>query len=112
MKIADCMSRDVQTVTPDQPIREAAQCFAPMRARCRWSKTIGDRRSLTATSPSARCRGPRPDTPVREAMSEQILVCYEDEDIEEVAMKMSDARSVAFRCSAATMTGWSASSRW
>jgi len=25
MKIADCMSRDVQTVSPDQPIREAAQ---------------------------------------------------------------------------------------
>ena len=25
-------------------------------------------------------------------MSEQILVCYEDEDIEEVAMKMSDAQ--------------------
>jgi CBS domain-containing protein len=36
--------------------------------------------------------GRGPDTPVREAMSEQILVCYEDEDIEEVAMKMSDAQ--------------------
>ncbi len=37
-------------------------------------------------------QGRGPDTPVREAMTGEILVCYEDEEIEEIAMKMSDAQ--------------------
>ena len=95
MKIADCMSRDVQTVTPDQPIREAAQFMLSADAGS-MPVLEGDRLIGMVTDRDIAVRavaeGRGPDTPVREAMSEQILVCYEDEDIEEVAMKMSDAQ--------------------
>mgnify|MGYP003578637103 CR=1 FL=1 len=95
MKIADCMSRDVQTVTPDQPIREAAQFM--LRADAGSMPVLEDDRLIGMVTDRdiavrAVAEGRGPDTPVRETMSAQILVCYEDEDIEEVAMKMSHAQ--------------------
>ena len=95
MKVADCMSRDVQTVKPDQPIREAAQFM--LRADAGSMPVLeGDRLVGIVTDRDiavrAVARGRGPDTPVREAMTEELLVCYEDEEIEEVAMKMSDAQ--------------------
>jgi CBS domain-containing protein len=114
MKIADCMSRDVQTVTPDQPIREAAQFM--LRADAGSMPVIEDDRLIGMVTDRdiavrAVAEGRGPDTPVRETMSEQILVCYEDEDIEEVAMKMSDAQVRRFPVLSRDDDGWSALSR-
>jgi CBS domain-containing protein len=95
MKIAECMTRDVQTVKADQPIQEAAQFMLRADAGsmpvCDGERIIGmvTDRDITVR---AVAQGRGPDTPVREAMSEQVLCCYEDEEIEEVAMKMSDAQ--------------------
>jgi CBS domain-containing protein len=95
MKIADCMSRDVHTVTPDQPIREAALFM--LRADAGSMPVLEDDRLVGIVTDRdiavrAVAEGRGPDTPVRETMSGNILACYEDEDIEEVAMKMSDAQ--------------------
>ena len=95
MKIADCMSRDVQTVNPDQPIREAAQFM--LRADAGSMPVVEGERLVGMVTDRdiavrAVAQGRGPETPVREAMTEEIHTCYDDEEVEEVAMKMSDAQ--------------------
>ena len=95
MKIAECMSRDVQVVNPDQPIREAAQFMLSNDAGampvCEGDKLIG---MLTDRDIAVRAvaEGRGPDTPVREAMTDHIDYCYDDDEIEDVALRMSDSQ--------------------
>ena len=95
MKIAECMSRDVQTVKPEQPIQEAAQFMLRSDAGsmpvCDGDRLIG---MLTDRDIAVRAvaEGRGPDTPVREAMTDHIDYCYDDDEIEEVAIRMSDAQ--------------------
>jgi CBS domain-containing protein len=93
MKIAECMTRDVQVVQPDQPIREAAQFMLRTDAGampvCDGDRLIG---MLTDRDIAVRAiaEGRGPDTPVREAMTDHIDYCYDDDEIEDVAVRMSD----------------------
>jgi len=95
MKIAECMTRDVQTVKADQPIQEAAQFMLRADAGsmpvCDGERIIG---MVTDRDIAVRAvaQGRGPETPVRDAMTSDVHCCYEDEEIEEVAMKMSDAQ--------------------
>jgi CBS domain-containing protein len=95
MKIAECMSRDVQVVRPDQPIRDAAQFMLKTDAGsmpvCDGDRLVG---MLTDRDIAVRAvaEGRGPDTPVSEAMSDQVEYCFDDEEVEAVAMKMSDAQ--------------------
>ena len=95
MKISECMSRDVQTVTADQPIQEAAQFMLRADAGsmpvCDGERLIG---MLTDRDIAVRAvaLGRGPDTPVREAMTDHVDYCFDDDDVEEVAMKMSDSQ--------------------
>ena len=95
MKIAECMSRDVQIVKPDQPIREAAQFMLKSDAGsmpvCDGDRLIG---MLTDRDIAVRAvaEGRGPDTPVRETMTDHIDYCYDDDEIEEVAIRMSDSQ--------------------
>ena len=93
MKIAECMSRDVQTVRPDQPIKEAAQFMLRSDAGsmpvCDGDRLIG---MLTDRDIAVRAvaEGRGPETPVREAMTDHLDYCYDDDSIEDVAVRMSD----------------------
>ena len=93
MKVSECMSRDVQIVKPDQPIRDAAQFMlredAGAMPVCDGDRLIG---MVTDRDIAVRAvaEGRGPDTPVREAMTDHIDYCFEDDDVEEVAIKMSD----------------------
>jgi CBS domain-containing protein len=95
MKISECMSRDVQTVTADQPIQEAAQFMLRADAGsmpvCDGDRIVG---IVTDRDIAVRAvaQGRGPDTPVREAMTDHVDYCFDDDDVEEVAMKMSDAQ--------------------
>ena len=95
MKVAECMTRDVQTVTADQPIREAAQFMLRTDAGsmpvCDGDRIVG---MLTDRDIAVRAvaQGRGPGTPVREAMTDHIDYCFDDDEVEEVAMKMSDAQ--------------------
>jgi CBS domain-containing protein len=95
MKVAQCMSRDVQTVKPDQPIQEAAQFMLKADAGsmpvCDGERLVG---MVTDRDIAVRAvaQGRGPDTPVREAMTDHVDYCFEDDEVEEVAMKMSDAQ--------------------
>ncbi|MEA3035846.1 MAG: hypothetical protein QOH04_1611 [Sphingomonadales bacterium] len=93
MKVSECMSSDVRTVSPDQPIREAAQFMLrddagamPVGEGDRLVGMLTDRD--IAVRAVAEGRGP--DTPVSEVMSDDLLFAYDDEEVEDVAIKMSD----------------------
>ena len=93
MKVSECMTRDVKFVSPDQPIAEAARLMLeadtgalPVGSEERVSGMITDRD--IAVRAVAERRGP--DTPVREVMSENPVFARQDQDVEEVAMIMSD----------------------
>lgn len=95
MKIAECMTQDIEIVNPDQPIREAAQFMlradAGIMPVSEGDKLIG---MVTDRDIAVRAvaEGRGPDTPVRDIMSGDVLFCFEDDEVEEVAMKMSDAQ--------------------
>jgi CBS domain-containing protein len=95
MKISEVMTRDVQTVSPDQPVREAANFMLSADAGS-IPVTDGDRLigMITDRDIAVRgiARGYGPDTPVRELMTDDLIVVRVDDDIEEAATKMSEAQ--------------------
>ena len=93
MKISECMTTDVQVAKPDQPIREAAQFMLSADAGsipvCDGDRLVG---MITDRDIAVRAvaEGRGPDTPVQEAMTDHVDFCYEDDAIEDVAVRMSD----------------------
>ncbi|MEP6941741.1 MAG: CBS domain-containing protein [Betaproteobacteria bacterium] len=95
MKINKCMTRDVQLTSPTQSIREAAKTMAeidagmlPVGQDDRLVGMITDRDIAIR----AVAEGKSPDTPVSEIMSKEVLYCFEDQELEEVARNMADIK--------------------
>jgi CBS domain-containing protein len=95
MKITDVMTPNPEVVTPDQPIQEAARRMLdadtgalPVGEDQRLIGMVTDR-DITVR---AVAEGRGPETPVREVMSEKLLFAWDDQDVDEVAMQMSDAQ--------------------
>ena len=93
MKISDIMTRNVETITPDQSICEAA--CAMVRADCGAILVRdGDRLVGVVTDRDITVRavaeGMESDTPVSAVMSAQVHYCFEDEDVHHVAENMAD----------------------
>jgi CBS domain-containing protein len=94
MRVSECMTRDVRTATPGQSIRDVAKIMAeidagamPVAENDRMIGMITDRDIAIR----AVAQGKGPDTPVRDVMSrEQVLYCYEDEDLDHVAKNMGE----------------------
>ena len=95
MKVSEVMSRDVQTVRPDQPVQEAANFMLSADAGS-IPVTEGDRLIGMITDRDIAVRGIAkgygPETPVRELMTDDLIVVRVDDDIEEAASKMSEAQ--------------------
>lgn len=95
MKIAECMTQEVETVSPDQPIREAARFMLRADAGA-MPVSEGDKLIGMVTDRDIAVRavaeGLGPDTPVRDVMTEDLVYCFDDDDVEEVAVKMSAAQ--------------------
>jgi CBS domain-containing protein len=95
MKVSECMSSDVEVVTPQQPMREAAQFM--LRADA-GAMPVGDGERLIGmvTDRDIAVRGVAeglgPDTPVSEVMTKDLVFCYDDDDVENAAIQMSDAQ--------------------
>ncbi len=93
MKIADIMTNDVCTVSPEQTIREAARIMA--EADC-GSVVVGENDRMIGMLTDrdiairAVANGRDCDTPVRTIMSDEVLYCFEDEDVQQVAMNMAE----------------------
>ena len=95
MRISDVMTRDVQTVTPDQTAREAASFMLSADAGA-IPVTEGDRLIGMITDRDIAVRGVAqghgPDTPVRELMSSGVVSARIDDDVDDVAVRMSEAQ--------------------
>src|SRR6059058_1937235 len=93
MRVSDAMTREVRIASPGQSIRDVAKIMDEINA---GSVPVGDNDRLVGmiTDRDIAIRavavGKGPDTPVREVMtSEQVLYCYEDEELDHVAKNMS-----------------------
>src|SRR5213078_5392979 len=94
MRVSEAMTREVRVASPGQSIREVAKIMAEIDA---GSMPVGENDRLVGmiTDRDIAIRGVAqgkgPDTPVREVMSsEQVLYCYDDEDLDHVAKNMSE----------------------
>ena len=95
MKVADVMSRDVETVRPDQPARDAAR-FMLREDAGSIPVTEGERLVGMITDRDIAVRGVAlgygPDTPVSELMSNGVVVARNSDSIEDAARKMGEAQ--------------------
>ena len=95
MKINEVMTRDVETVTPEQTAREAASFMLSADAGS-IPVIEGDRLIGMITDRDIAVRGVAkghgPDTPVRELMTSGLICARVDDDVEEVASRMSEAQ--------------------
>ena len=95
MKISEVMTRDVQTVRPDQPVQQAASFMLSADAGS-IPVIDGDRLIGMITDRDIAVRGVAkgygPDTPVRELMTNDVICVRSDDDVDDVATKMSDAQ--------------------
>ena len=92
-KIKELMSQNVQVISPDETIREAAQQMLkgnfgmmPVGENDRMIGTISDR-DITIR---AVADGKDSDTKVREVMTQGIYWAYEDDSVAKVAKLMSE----------------------
>jgi CBS domain-containing protein len=95
MKVSEVMTRDVQTIRPDEPVQQAASFMLSTDAGS-IPVTEGDRLIGMITDRDIAVRGIAkgygPDTPVRELMTDDIICVRIDDNVEEVATKMSEAQ--------------------
>ena len=93
MKISDVMTKSVETVRPDQTARDAARFMLRAEAGsipvCEGEKVIG---MITDRDIAVRgvAEGRGPDCAVRDLMSDGIICARDDEDVADVAQRMSD----------------------
>ena len=92
MKVSEVMTREVQTVRPDQPVQQAASFMLNADAGS-IPVTDGDRLIGMITDRDIAIQGVAQgrgaDAKVRDVMSEGIKYCYEDEDVQHVADNMA-----------------------
>jgi CBS domain-containing protein len=92
MKISDVMTPDVELVNADDTLRTAAELMADIDSS---ALPVGENNLLIGAITDhditirAVAEGRDPEkTTVREAMSPDVLYCFEDEDVAEVSQKM------------------------
>ena len=95
MRIQDCMSTDVQICGPDQSIRDVANIMrdcdcgvVPIAENDTLIGVVTDRDIVVR----AIANGLGPNDPARSAMSPEILYCFEDQELDEVAANMADLK--------------------
>ena len=92
MKVSEVMTTEVETISADQTAREAASFMLRADAGsipvCDGDRVVG---MITDRDIAVRgvAEGRGPDTPVSELMSDGIICAHEDENIEDVARRMS-----------------------
>src|ERR1044071_8539996 len=96
MRVSEARTREVRVASPGQSIRDVAKIMAEIDA---GAMPVGENDKLVGmvTDRDIAIRGVAlgkgPDTPVREVMStEQVLYCYEDDELDKVAKNMGDEK--------------------
>ena len=95
MKVSEVMTREVQTVRPDQPVQEAASFMLSTDAGS-IPVTENDRLIGMITDRDIAVRGVAkgygPETPVRELMTNDLVILSIDDNVEDAAAKMSSSQ--------------------
>ena len=95
MKISEVMTRDVETIRPDQSAQDAARFMLKADAGS-IPVTEGERLIGMITDRDIAVRGVAkgygPETLVRELMTDDIICARFDDDIADVATRMSEAQ--------------------
>jgi CBS domain-containing protein len=95
MLISDAMTKDVETISPHQSIREAAHLMTQLDIGA-LPVADGDRLVGMITDRDIAVRavgeGRSPDTEVRDIMSKEVMYCFEDEELDQVTHNMSDIK--------------------
>ena len=93
MNVDSCMSTEVFLTTPDHSIGDAARLMKQIDAGI-LPVGEGDRLVGMITDRDIAIRavaeGRGPDTKVGDVMSREILYCYEDQNLDDVAMQMRE----------------------
>ena len=95
MKVSKCMTRDVQLVNPTQSIRDAARMMAEIDA---GSLPVGQDDRLVGMitdrdiAVRAVAEGKSPDTPISEVMSREVLYCFDDQELKDIARNMGEMK--------------------
>jgi CBS domain-containing protein len=95
MKVSEVMTRSVQTVSPNQPVQEAASFMLEADAGS-IPVTDGGRLVGMITDRDIAVRGVAmgfgPNTAVADLMTNDCVCARENDDVEDVAAKMSEAQ--------------------
>ena len=91
MKIAELMTADVEVVSPDDTLHTAAKMMADLNAGV---LPVGENDRLVGMitdrdiAVRAVARGLGPDTKIREVMSQEVMYCFDDEELDDAAQNM------------------------
>jgi|1185.fasta_scaffold55851_3 CBS domain-containing protein len=95
MKVSEVMTRDVQTVGPNEPVQRAASFMLGADAGS-IPVTDGGRLIGMITDRDIAVRGIAkgygPETPVRDLMTDDLVIVRVDDDVEDAATKMGEAQ--------------------
>jgi CBS domain-containing protein len=93
MKVSDVMTRNVEVISPEQVLRDAAAKMGsldvgalPVAENDRLVGMITDRDIVVRAIAS----GQGPDTPVRQVMTKDIKYVYDDQSLDEVSRNMAN----------------------
>ena len=95
MQVRDAMTHDVQLASPTQTLRQAALLMAKIDA---GALPVADKDHLVGMITDrdiairAVAAGKGPKTLVRDIMSAEVLYCFEDQDLDEVARNLGDQK--------------------
>ena len=95
MQVKDAMTKDVELASPTHTIRQAALLMGKIDC---GALPVADKDSLVGMitdrdiAVRAVAAGKGPNTLVKEIMSAEVLYCFEDQDIEEVARNFADLK--------------------
>jgi CBS domain-containing protein len=95
MRVSEVMTPGVRLVSPEHPISEAARLMAEIDAGA-LPVSEGDRLVGMITDRDIAVRAVAeqkpPTTKVGEVMSQEVLYCFDDQDLEDIAQNMSDMK--------------------
>src|SRR5260221_8146817 len=95
MQVKDAMTANVELASPTQTIRQAALIMGKLDC---GALPVADKDSLVGMITDrdiairAIAAGKGPKTLVREVMSPEVLYCFEDQELDEVAQNLSDIK--------------------
>jgi CBS domain-containing protein len=95
MRVNEIMTRNVRICSPEQSIRDCARAMADIGAGllpvAKDNLLVGmiTDRDIAIRAVAA---GKGPETPVREVLSKAVLYCFEDQEVDQIAKSMGEAR--------------------